>query len=64
MGWASGSEIMSEIIDEARSAIPKVKARRAFYRQMIHVFEQHDCDTLDDCRDEDPIFDEALDDMR
>jgi hypothetical protein len=31
MGWASGSEIMSEIIDEARSAIPKVKARRAFY---------------------------------
>ena len=64
MGWASGSEIMSEIIDETKLAIPKEKARRAFYRQMIHVFEQYDCDTLDDCRGADPIFDEALDDMR
>jgi len=64
MGWASGSQLMSEIIDECKSAIKPKKARKAFYKQMIHLFEQHDCDTLDECRDDDPLFAEALDEMQ
>jgi hypothetical protein len=28
---------------------------------MIDVFEQEDCDTLDECRGTDKVFDEAMD---
>jgi hypothetical protein len=64
MGWASGSEIMSEIIDETKSAIRDKKKRKAYYKHLIHVFQMHDSDTLDDCRDDDPLFAEALDEMQ
>lgn len=64
MGWATGSEIMSEIIDDTKSAIRDKKKRKAYYKHLIHVFQQYDCDTLDDCRDDDPLFAEALDEMQ
>jgi hypothetical protein len=64
MGWATGSEIMSEIIDETKSAIRDKKKRKAYYKHLIHVFQMHDCDTLDDCRDDDSLFSEALDEMQ
>lgn len=60
MGWASGSEIMSEVIEAIGGGTNTRKERVDFYIKMIKVFQQHDCDTLTECLDQDDCFDEAF----
>lgn len=60
MGWSSGTDLMIEIIKSAKKHVPDESARVKFYRPIIKAFENHDCDTLDECRDMDSAFDKVL----
>lgn len=57
MSWASGSEIFSEIIDVLIDADVDKSARQEIYQRLIEVFEDQDCDTLDECVGKDKAFD-------
>jgi hypothetical protein len=64
MGWASGSGLLANVIMAVKVELDcggKDKIR--FYKRLIEAFEDHDCDTLDECRDIDPLFDNALDQL-
>ena len=59
MSWSRGSLIMSEIIG-AMEKVPDVKTREHVYAILIPIFEDQDCDTLDECIGKDVAFDAAL----
>jgi hypothetical protein len=62
MGWGSGSEVMSDIITEVKKKFRSdAKLRQQIYSCLIPAFGAADCDTLDECREEDPAFTAALD---
>lgn len=63
MGWASGSELMSEVISALQGEATD-EGRKRVYEHMIPAFSGMDCDTLDECRGEDPMYDEALDEWQ
>lgn len=60
MGWASGSYIMSSIIECIEEFVPKHQEKVEIYYRLIDVFTDSDCDTLDECIDESTAFKEAL----
>lgn len=64
MGWASGSEIARELIDVIKRNVEDKNARRKIYDKMIDTFEKEDCDTLDECRGIDEIFDGLMDERK
>lgn len=48
MGWASGSQIAEDVWDTVRKHIP-VKNRKRIAREIVSIFEDADCDTLEEC---------------
>lgn len=48
MGWAAGSEIAENIWNAVWPHIPK-KSRGIVARRIIKIFEDADCDTMDEC---------------
>jgi hypothetical protein len=48
MGWASGSELAEDIWTLVRKYIPK-RVRKRVARKLIDLFENRDCDTIDEC---------------
>lgn len=60
MGWASGSGLFASVIDAAKVAIPTEADRKEFYKKVIAAFEEHDWDTLDECLDDDPVYEAAV----
>lgn len=56
MGWSSGSAIMSEIISALKEVGISKEDKVEIYERLIQVFEDFDCDTLDECLTEDPAF--------
>lgn len=59
MSWASGSELFSEIIEILKENIDDDSIREEIYYKLIGCFENRDCDTLDECLNEDEAFDDA-----
>jgi hypothetical protein len=62
MGWASGSALMTDIINAFEmncDCMHKPEALR-FYRDVILAFENADCDTLDECLNLSEMFDLAM----
>lgn len=59
MGWASGSRLMTNLIESVKNSVDDFDSRVELYLQMIKNFEDADCDTLDECLGEDEAFDEA-----
>lgn len=55
MGWSSGSELFNRIIDAIKPRLGD-EERKAFYLEIIPVFEDQDWDTQDECLDRDPMF--------
>jgi len=47
MGWASGSEIADATWNLVRDYIPEDK-RKEIADKFVEVFEDHDCDTIDE----------------
>jgi hypothetical protein len=47
MGWASGSEMASDIWALFRKYVPE-KSRKRVARELVSIFEMQDCDTMDE----------------
>lgn len=58
MGWSSGTRIFSEIIDVLKENVDD-SAREVIYEQLIEIFQEADCDNLDECLGEDDVFDDV-----
>lgn len=63
MGWASGSSMFGEIIEFLQETIEDEDVRKEIYLGLIDIFENRDCDTLDECKGEDEAFDEAFEEL-
>ena len=59
MGWASGSELLGDVVLSTQKVVPK-RFRKELYKLFINHFEQFDCDTICECEGLDPLFDEVL----
>jgi hypothetical protein len=59
MGWSGGSGIAADLIRAAKKHVPE-SSRPAFYKVLVRVLEDEDCDTLDECRGMDPAFDRVM----
>lgn len=59
MGWASGSSLISDIIERMDSVEFESESKKEFYKILIEAFAERDCDTMDECVGEDDMFDEA-----
>ena len=60
MGWTSGSSIMSEIIETVENLVPNFNTRKEMYKRFIEIFENEDCDTLEECLDDSLAYKEAF----
>ena len=49
MGWASGSQLAEDVWDIVRPVVPQ-KNRKELAIEIVRLFEDHDCDTLDEAR--------------
>jgi hypothetical protein len=63
MGWASGSRLMSRVIEVIESAVTDFDARKAAYVGLIDEFEESDWDTQDECMGESEAFDAAMNEV-
>jgi hypothetical protein len=63
MGWASGSRLFSDIIVSLKKHVPDEEVREALYVDLIEAFEDFDCDTLQECEEEDDVLAAALRDV-
>lgn len=60
MGWASGSILLSEIVEIIEEHSDRsVGDRVEMYKRIIEAFEDADCDTINECLDQSSDFDEA-----
>ena len=57
MGWTNGSEIFDGIINVLSNKLDDDDLRSAIYRELIPIFEEFDCDALEECIGVDPVFD-------
>lgn len=60
MGWSTGSRLMSEIIEMIEEHFPPIVGKDELFYNLIKIFTEYDCDTLDECLGQSPSFDDAL----
>lgn len=60
MAWRNGASIFSSIIDTISSNVDDEDQRREIYKDLIELFEDHDCTNLEDCYGEDNVFNEVF----
>jgi hypothetical protein len=60
MGWASGSEVMSEFISALNNEGVSYGQRERVYKAIIPVMQDRDWDTEMECVGEDKAYDAAL----
>jgi len=60
MGWAGGTEVMLTFINLLKANVPDDDKRKQVYLGAIEALEDADWDTMEECEDRDPMFDEAL----
>ena len=59
MGWSSGSELFSSVIDAIKPEIESKETRTRIYIDLIQRFQAYDWDCVPDCLGEDQAFDDA-----
>ncbi len=59
MSWASGSKVLSEIIEAVDRHVLDDSDKMSLYKDLILIFEEYDCDTIDECLEIDSMFDEV-----
>lgn len=60
MGWSSGSSLFSDVAEIIAENVVDDSVRKLIYMGLIESFQNHDCDTLDECTDIDPVLDKLL----
>ena len=57
MSWKAGSKLFDGIIEILNNCDVEDDTRKLIYEELITLFEDQDCDTLDECVGEDKVFD-------
>jgi hypothetical protein len=60
MSWGRGSELFSDVAEIIAENVVDDNVRKLIYMRLIESFQNHDCDTLDECTDIDPVLDKLL----
>jgi len=60
MGWSSGSSLFSRVSEIIGAVVHDTDDKREIYEELIAVFEDFDCDTLEECLGVDSVLDEVL----
>lgn len=61
MGWASGSDLLGQMINLVEYYKDSLPAKKVgMYMDMIEAFEDHDCDTVEECLGKSKDFDKAF----
>lgn len=60
MGWSTGASIFTEIAQIITDHVNDEDDREAMYMELIELFQDYDCDNLDECAGVDFILDEVL----
>jgi hypothetical protein len=60
MGWSTGSSVLSEIAQTILNYVGNEDDRKMIYEDLVEIFQEYDCDTLDECAGIDFILDEVL----
>ncbi len=63
MGWSSGSSLGAAMVMSAKKVFKDKEARYQFYLIMINEFEDMDCDTMDECKGIDKMYDRAYNEL-
>jgi hypothetical protein len=58
MGWASATDLVVCVIENAKKYIKDPVDRKSFYKPVIDEFENRDWDTQDEALGYDEVFDE------
>jgi hypothetical protein len=61
VGWGSGSQLLGEVVELIDPYIYGDVAKARVYAKLIDLFEDHDCDTIDEARGVSESFDKAID---
>ena len=64
MGWSTGSNIASPLIEVIKKNVKNVEKKKEIYKVLIEVLEYQDWDTQDESFDIDSIFDETYNDLQ
>jgi len=59
MGWSSGSALMHDVIEAVKKNVRITEKRVNIYYDLIQAFQERDADTLGECLDVDPAYDQA-----
>ena len=60
MAWSTGASIFAEIAETIFRYVPEEEDRMMIYKELIELFQDYDCDNLEECADIDHALDEAL----
>lgn len=60
MRWTFGADVMSDIIQVLLEEISEENKRYNIYEQLINIFDNYDCNELQECIGFDSSFDLAL----
>lgn len=63
MGWASGSDLLSDLIEIIEEHCHPDTDKVALFKEIIIAFEDHDCDTTCECLAQSPNFDIAFEEL-
>ena len=60
MGWSTGASIFAEIAETILRYVPDEDDRKIIYQELVELFQDYDCDNLDECANIDFMLDEVL----
>ncbi len=60
MAWSTGASIFAEVAETIFRYVPDEDDRKMIYKELVELFQDYDCDNLNECANIDFILDEVL----
>ncbi len=60
MAWSTGASIFAEIAETIFRYVPDEDDRKVIYQELVELFQDYDCDNLNECANIDFMLDEVL----
>jgi hypothetical protein len=60
MAWITGASIFAEIAETITRYVSNEDDRKMIYKELVELFQDYDCENLDECVDIDFVLDEVL----
>lgn len=60
MGWSTGANIFAEVAEIIFDKVGDEDDRKEMYKELVELFQDYDCDNLNECQGIDFVLDEVL----